>query len=491
MDYCHYPCIGCYEYAQTSLGLAKKDFMKRKNLLEEFRGKQIMVVGMARTGLATVRFLVKEGFSVIANDIRSPESLPLTIKECQRLGVKFVLGEHPLSAFRESDLIVVSPGVPLSIPPLEEARKTGRMVVSEIEMASWVCPSRIIAVTGTNGKSTTVSLIGAMLQQGGRRAVVAGNIGFPLIGVMDMKPLPEVVVCEVSSFQLEGVKNFRPVAGILLNLSPDHLDRYSSFEAYCDTKFNLFQAQEEGDWAILNADDSSVQRIAPILKGKKIYFSRKQEFTPGAFFADDTIICSFPGQDQGKISLEGIQLKGVHNLENLMAAVLSAKSEGLSDEIIRNAILLFQGLEHRTELVREIDGVQFFNDSKGTNIGAVEKALESFTSSLILLMGGRDKGTDFRPLGPLVRERAKLLLCFGEARQKIAQALSGEAVTIAEESMEKAVKTAWEKACPGDVVLLSPGCTSFDQFENFEHRGRVFKSLVDGLASRCQNQNRG
>jgi UDP-N-acetylmuramoylalanine--D-glutamate ligase len=447
----------------------------------ELEGKRVLVVGLARTGVATARFCAARGARVTAIDDRGAEQLGEAVQRLREIGCTLAFGGDQNIAFVEQDLIVPSPGVPPNHPGLVAARAARVTVWSEIELAWRFLRGRLVGVTGSNGKTTTASLIGHILAGSGEPVVVAGNIGTPLIAHVDQSNDKTISVAELSSFQLELIDSFRPDVSVLLNLTPDHLDRHASFEDYARAKARIFENQTERDTAVINADDPAATQHVPS-RPQIFWFSRKNRVASGAYLRGDQIIFRREGEDLALLDRSDIGLRGEHNLENVLAAASAAFLAGAAPAEIAAGVRSFPGVEHRLEFVAEISGLSFFNDSKATNVDATIKALEAFPGGLFVILGGKDKGSDYAPLVPLLRERAKLVLLIGAASEKIAAQLGGAVPFERAGTLERAVALACERAREGDTVLLAPACASFDQFENYEHRGRVFKQLVRALA---------
>lgn len=456
----------------------------------DLKGKKVLVVGLARTGVATVRFLVGKGARVKVSEVKPAEKLESALKALMGLKVEWELGGHTLPFFLGVDLIVVSPGVPMDLEPLAKTRAKGVPVISEVELASGFLRRPLIAITGTNGKTTTTILIGDLLRASGKSAFVGGNIGNPLIEYVESSQAEEWVVAEVSSFQLEGISKFRPFIGVLLNITEDHLDRYHTFEEYIRAKGRIFENQEKGDYALLNADDPLAFRFAHQRKSQVVLFSAQRPVPIGCFLEKGGIL--FQGGDgkRERFELDRLKIRGAHNLENLMATIATCKICGCRRESLQRAIEEFKGLEHRLEWVRDVGGVSFFNDSKGTNVGSVAKSLMSFQEPILLIAGGKDKGGDYGPLKKLVSQRVKGMALLGEAKERMFYDLGHLTETVKVDTLEEAVCWATAKASPGDVVLLSPACSSFDMFENYEDRGRQFKSIVQGLGRKSMSEER-
>jgi UDP-N-acetylmuramoylalanine--D-glutamate ligase len=440
-------------------------------------GKRVLVVGLARTGLVTALFSAGYGAKVTATDERPIPEVAEAAEKLRLAGVKLELGGFVPETFLEQDLIVVSPGVPAKIAPLEAARAQGIPVWSEIELAWRFLRGKLLAITGSNGKTTTTSLVAHILKTSNIPTLVGGNIGTPLLALVESSIDTTVTVAEISSFQLETIDSFRPEIGVLLNLTPDHLDRHLTFEDYADAKMRMFENQLEKDIALLNADDPEVTRRMPA-KPKIFWFSRQKRVATGAFLRDDQIIFRNEGSEVELARLADIQLRGQHNIENVLASCAASYLAGAVPAAIAAGVKSFRGVEHRLEFVAEISGVQYYNDSKATNVDAAVKAVEAFPGPLVVILGGRDKGSPYTPLRELLHERARLALLMGEAAEKIAADL-GDAVQFENAgTLHQALDIAARHVQPGDTVLLAPACSSFDQFENYEHRGRVFKELV-------------
>lgn len=447
----------------------------------DLAGKRVVVVGLARSGEAACRLLLKQGATVIGTDRRGEREIGADLCSLEQDGVSLELGEHYLHSLLSADLVVVSPGIDLREPLFQQVQETDIPLIGEVELAYRCSEATFIGITGTNGKSTTTTLLGAMLAQAGLPSHVAGNIGTPLCGVAPSLRAGEFVVTELSSFQLETIKEFRPRVALLLNLAPDHLDRYTCVEDYYRAKARIFENQGPSDVAIVNADDPLVLQAAARARGRRIAFSRTRPLDAGAYIEGDHLILNLDGRREVMCRVSELKIQGVHNLENALAASLAAAVAGAPTMAIRNALISFEGLPHRLEFVAEIDGVRYIDDSKGTNVGAVVRSLQSFTVPIVLIAGGKDKQSDFRPLVPLARELVKRLILIGQAAPKLRRELAGACPIEEAASLEEAVRRAAAAASPGEVVLLSPACASFDMFADFEERGRVFKAAVRGL----------
>jgi len=446
----------------------------------DLAGKKILVVGLARTGIATAQFLHAKGSLVTTTEVKPREEMKEAAQELKGMDISTEWNGHQTETFLKQDIIVVSPGVDLNIKPIQKAIQHGVRVISEIELAYHFIHVPIIAVTGTNGKTTTTLLIGEMLKEDGKKVGVGGNVGEPLILFADGKERWEVLVVEISSFQLEAIKDFRAGISILLNITEDHLDRYPSYDDYIGAKMRIFANQNSRDLAILNRDDPVVMRQRERVKAKKVLFSLREKLNEGASFNGQTITLEFEGIGE-EYSLARSPLKGIHNVENMMAALTAARIFGCSKKAIQDTLNRFEGLEHRLEFVREIEGIRFYNDSKGTNVGSVVKSLQSFTEPVILIAGGKDKNGDLSPLRELIRKRVRHLILIGEAKERMNRELGRLTDTNMVKSLEEAVLLARKKAAGGQVILFSPACSSFDMFKDYKERGKVFKEAVARL----------
>ena len=455
----------------------------------QLANKNIVVVGLGRTGIALARFLTGARASVIITDTADESALESQLEMIKELDIKTELGKHRSETFLNADLIVISPGVPHTIEPVRKARNSGVPVIGEIELASRFIDTPIVAVTGTNGKTTTTELIGAMLQSSGRRVFVGGNIGNPLIRYADNHDPVDVVVAEISSFQLDTIENFRPWVSVLLNISADHLDRYADMAAYIESKGRIFKNQQSGDIAVLNGSDPQVLGLSANIKCKKLLYPAPLENEAGAMLRGDRIELIAKNTDifdhlklnGSPVNAASRGLMGKHNQENICAAMLAALASGATLEGVRNALDQFQGSAHRLEHVATINHIGFFNDSKATNVDAVDRALECFQQPVVLIMGGRDKGSNFKILENRIQKHTKTLIVMGEAADHIREAFSQIASISSVSSMQDAVSKAYQAAAPGDVVLLSPGCASFDMYENYSQRGDDFRRAVQSL----------
>lgn len=437
--------------------------------------RNVLVFGAARSGVAAANFLAARGVATTLTDAKNESDLPLLGKLSS--GVRRALGGHDASLLDGVDAIILSPGIPQTIPLIAEARRRGIPVLSEIELAYRYLRGRIVAITGTNGKSTTTALIGEILRIAGRDPIVAGNIGEPLIGTVSDAERDYVV--ELSSFQLETVDTFHANVALLLNVTPDHLDRYDSMSDYASAKYRIFRNQTASDFAVVNADDEWTRD--PRTDATIVRFSARAAQEHGAWFDGESLVCNANGPET-KIARSELRIEGSANVENALAAWLAARALGVSDDHVREAFRTFAGLPHRMVMVRELGGVRYINDSKGTNVDAALKSLDAMPEKRVLLiLGGKDKAGEFEKLRPLVEKKARLVLTIGAAAEKIAQQLEGAAPIVHAKDMQGAIRYAREHAVAGDTVLLSPACASFDQYNNFEERGAHFEKLVREL----------
>ncbi|HTA58849.1 MAG TPA: UDP-N-acetylmuramoyl-L-alanine--D-glutamate ligase [Candidatus Baltobacteraceae bacterium] len=446
----------------------------------ELRKMRVLVVGLARTGVATALFCAGHNAIVTATETRGESELGDAAAKLRAAGVTLELGGHTEKTFLAQDLIVPSPGVPADDKFLMLAKSKGITVWSEIELAYRFLEGKLIGITGSNGKTTTTTLVHHILKAGAMRAYLAGNVGTPLISEVEKMDAGSVAVAELSSFQLELTEKFRPNIGALLNLTPDHLDRHKTMEAYAAAKARIFANQTELDAAILNADDAASAKYAP-KKPQVFWFSRKKHVMQGACLQGEEIVVAHHGKMEPVMKVAEIPLAGAHNVENVLAAVILARLAGVDSATIAKAVKSFAGVEHRLEFVADIHGVRYYNDSKATNVDATLKALDAFPGRILVILGGKDKGSDYTVLQKPLRERAILALLIGAAADKIEKQIAGSVAIERAGTLERSVEAASLVAQAGDVVLLAPACASFDQFENYEQRGRVFKELVRGL----------
>ena len=448
----------------------------------DLNGKRALVVGLGKSGVASALFMKAHGARVTVSDTKSGDELRNEIPVLLDHGITVETGGHGDRTFRGQDLIVVSPGVPVDAPPLVQARSLGETVIGEIELAAQFLPGPIVAITGSNGKTTTTTLTGEIMTAAGFPTLVGGNIGTPAISLAERAKPETIIVLEISSFQLETIHTFRPKIAVVLNVTPDHLDRHRTFEIYTDAKARIFENQQGSDFAVLNADDPTCVALGARTRAQVLWFSRQKEVQQGAWVRDGNIVFRDSKGQREILQVSEIPLKGAHNLENVLAAVCTGVLMGCAPEKVRQAVHDFKAVEHRLESVATVAGVDYYNDSKATNVDATIKALESFPANIHLILGGKDKGSDYTVLNDLIRQRVKRIYTIGAAAAKIESQVKGAEIVHAE-TLENALRKAHATAQPGDVVLLAPACASFDQFKNYEHRGKVFKEIVAGLAT--------
>jgi len=452
----------------------------------ELRDQRVLIVGLGQSGLAAARFVKSKGARVTVSDSKTLEELKDQIPRLLEEGIAVETGRHGERTFQNQDLIVVSPGVPLEGLPLPPSRRA--KVIGEIELAAQFIPGPILAITGSNGKTTTTALVGEVVKNGGFPTLVGGNIGTPAISLVAEATDDTVVVLEVSSFQLETIRSFRPHIAVVLNITPDHLDRHGTFAAYRDAKARIFENQQADDFAVLNADDPSSGELRTRTRAQIFWFSRKQVPDQGAYVREGRIFFRRAGSQREIMPVSDISLPGAHNLENVLAAVCAGVLAEVEPGRIRKAVGEFRAVEHRLEYVASLRGVAYYNDSKATNVDATIKALESFPANIRLILGGKDKASDYRQLNDLLRERVKSVYTIGAAAGKIESQIQGTEVVHAE-TLENAIRRAAAAAESGDIVLLAPACASFDQFRNYEHRGKVFKQVVRSLVAEAEAEN--
>jgi UDP-N-acetylmuramoylalanine--D-glutamate ligase len=454
----------------------------RQSSLMELNGKRTLVVGLGKSGVASALFMKAHGARVTVSDTKSGDELRNEIPVLLDHGITVETGGHGERTFRGQDLIVVSPGVPVDAPPLVQARSLGETVIGEIELAAQFLPGPIVAITGSNGKTTTTTLTGEIMAAAGLPTLVGGNIGTPAISLAERAKPDTIVVLEISSFQLETIKTFRPKIAVVLNVTPDHLDRHRTFEIYTNAKARIFENQQGSDFAVLNADDPTCEAMGARTRAQVFWFSRQKEVQQGAWVRDGNVVFRDAKGQREILQTSEIPLKGAHNLENVLAAVSASALMGCAPDKIRQAVHDFKAVEHRLEFVASIAGVDYYNDSKATNVDATIKALESFPANIHLILGGKDKGSDYTVLNDLIRQRVKRIYTIGAAAAKIESQVKGAEVVHAE-TLENAIRKAHATAQSGDIVLLAPACASFDQFKSYEHRGKMFKEIVKGLMS--------
>jgi UDP-N-acetylmuramoylalanine--D-glutamate ligase len=445
------------------------------------QSKKVSVLGAARSGVAVAALLKSHGAHVFVSDAAVAEKLQSSLPRLQSEHIEYEVGKHSTRVY-ECELMVISPGVPSTSPVVLEAQKRKLHVVSELEVGSWFCRAPMVAITGSNGKTTTTTLTGRILRDAKKKHAVAGNIGTPFSSVVLELAETDVAVLEVSSFQLDFIDEFRPAISVLLNITPDHMDRYDhSMEKYAASKARVFKNQRANDILIYNSDDPWTNKVVSEAHCRTIGLSVLQTLTQGAFVEQGKLVTSLNGTRTEIIDTDQIFIKGMHNLYNSMAAVLVGQLLGIDAASVRFSLKTFEGVEHRLEFVRTLNGVSYYNDSKATNVDSVWFALQAFKEPIILFLGGRDKGNDYSRLVELVRKQVKAIVALGESADFVEQSFKGATVIKKSSSMEEAVNIARFLAQPGDVVLLSPACASFDWFKNYEHRGEVFKELVNTL----------
>jgi UDP-N-acetylmuramoylalanine--D-glutamate ligase len=454
----------------------------------DLKNKKVLVVGLGKSGLAAALFLRRRGAQVTVSDVRSADQLAKEIPSLIEAGIMVETGGHGLLTFRRQDLIVVSPGVPLDTPELAQVKSFGLPVIGELELAGRFLKGKILAVTGSNGKTTTTTLLGEILTAAGLPTLVGGNIGVPVVALIDSSTDESWSVLEVSSFQLETTEQFHPSIAVILNITPDHLDRHGSFENYCAAKERIFAQQTAKDCLVLNADNTPCAEAASRSAAKVYWFSVEHPVPQGAWLESGSVVYrSAPNSTKSGAAtekvmpLKAIPLKGAHNVENVLAAVVAARLANVPAKSIRSAVEKFQAVEHRLEYVATHKGVEFYNDSKATNVDATAKAIAAFSGGIHLILGGKDKNSDYTLLADLLRARVSAVYTIGSAAAKIESHLRGVVTIQSCETLDKAVQAAAAAARPGEVVLLAPACSSFDQFENYEQRGLAFKQLVKEL----------
>ncbi|SDF47199.1 UDP-N-acetylmuramoyl-L-alanine--D-glutamate ligase [Terriglobus roseus] len=449
----------------------------------DFKGKRVLVVGLGKSGVSAALYLRKLGARVTVSDSRPGEALAKEIPALLDAGVMVESGGHGVLTFRRQDLIVLSPGVPLSTPEVQQSQRFGVPIIGEVELASLALQGKIIAITGSNGKTTTTSLVGHILLHANYETKIGGNIGLPVVEMVEGSTEKTWSVLEVSSFQLETIETFRPHIAAVLNITPDHLDRHGSFENYAAAKARITENQTPEDFLVLNAEDKPTQMVAAKTKAQIFWFSGVRRVKQGAFAHNDGIyfITKEGGTPEPIMPLAEIPLRGAHNVENVLAAIAMAKLAGIATDEIREAVASFTAVDHRLQFVAKKRGVEYYNDSKATNVDATIKALESFPSGIRIILGGKDKASDYTQLLPLLKERTVAVYTIGMAADIIAKQIGDQVKLTPAGTLSEAVRLASESAQPGETVLLAPACASFDQFTSYEHRGRVFVELVQNL----------
>jgi len=457
--------------------------------MEDFKGKKIVILGCGRSGISAAKLLRKFDADITISDLRKEDELTEYIDLLEnKKDFKFDLGGHTEEILLDADKIIISPGVPLNAIPLDKLKEKNIDIIGEIELAYNFLKGQIIGITGTKGKTTTVTLVGEILKEGNKNVRIGGNIGKPLTSlVINGNNGKDVIyVVELSSFQLETIKNFKPSVAVILNISADHMDRYKSIQNYVEAKSMIFKNQSEREILILNANDRFTPLLSGMAKSKIYLFSSTSEVEEGVYLDNNIIKIKIENKEVPVCSKDEIIIKGLHNIENVMVSSLIGYIYGVKIETISNVIKKFKGVEHRQEFVAEINGVKFINNSQGTNILAVEKSLLSYDEPIILIAGGRNKNGKFEELRDIVRKKVKKMILIGEAKKEIKNALNGCVDIVEAKDLEEAVREAYKAADPKDIVLLSPGCASFDMFKNYEERGRVFKEIVNKISKESE-----
>ena len=461
----------------------------------KLEGKKVLVIGAARSGIASARFLSQRGATVALNDAKPIDRWDPSAVALKAEGIGCLAGDIPVWLLDQLELVIVSPGVPTNSIPIRYAERAGAEVIGEVELAARFLKGRLVAITGSNGKTTTTSLVGEILKDAGLKTQVGGNIGTALISMVETSSDDTWTVAEVSSFQLETIKEFRPNVAAVLNVTPNHMDRYESFTHYAAAKHRIFMNQQPEDVAILNADDEIVSGWATGLRAHVAMFSVKRELEEGLFLRGRDIVSASGGREKILMTRDDMKLRGLHNVENVLAGLAMGLACGAPPELMRETVNEFQPVEHRLEFVAEVDGVKFYNDSKATSVDATLKALEAFaddkTGKVVLILGGRGKKAPYAPLESLVKQTVRKMILIGEDADSIANELGNFAPAERAADMKDAVRRAHAAASSGDTVLLAPACASFDMFDSFEHRGKVFKEEVQSVKSKVQSRSSG
>lgn len=448
------------------------------------KDRRITILGMARSGTAAALLLQKYGAETFVSEKRSLDQVPAQARLLDDAGIEYETGGHSGRALEDVDFVVVSPGIPPTTPFIQEIVRRRLPVFSEVEVTSWLCRATIVAITGTNGKSTTTALVAHLLNTAGRKAIATGNIGNPFAGDVENLMEEDFAIVEISSFQLEGIDTFKPKVASILNITSDHLDRYGDVEAYAGVKYRIADSQDDSDYLVLNQDDPILRNAKFWGKPQIVHFSTVESVSSGVFVENGNLVYSLGGRSGTICPANRLGIRGPHNLANAAAAAAMVLALDCDVDAIAQGLESFKGIAHRLEYVTDINGVRFINDSKATNVDSVFYALQSVDRPLIVIMGGRDKGGSYAPLAPLVSERVKLLILIGEATEKIEQSLGDIVKTVRAHDIFEAVELGYQHAVEGDAVLLSPACASFDQFKDFEDRGDKFKQAVRDLAKR-------
>ncbi|MCI0531472.1 MAG: UDP-N-acetylmuramoyl-L-alanine--D-glutamate ligase [candidate division Zixibacteria bacterium] len=455
--------------------------------LKRVIAKRVGILGMARSGLAVARLLRSYGAKVFISDQKPESELKDKITVLKELGIEWETGGHSSKVWSDKDFLVISPGISPDIGAIKTAESMKLPVYSEIEIAGWLCPARIIGITGTNGKTTTTMLLGEILKKAGLEVQVAGNMGVAFADLADSLSDKGNAVLELSSFQLERIADFKPHIAVLLNISPDHQDRYNDFESYLKAKLRIFENQSPEDYAILNADDLSTPRIKKNVSSKSILFGTKSKLARGVYLKENYLVSTVNGKEAQIIPAPKIGIKGLHNLYNAAAATAVSQLVGVGDSHIASTLEQFKGVEHRLEEIATINGIKFINDSKATNVNSVLNALQTVPAPVILIAGGKGKGESFLPLSKLIKEKVKFLILIGQAGELMKSELGSFTKTVTASTLSEAVKMAFNKAQAQDTILLSPACASFDMFKDFEDRGKEFKKAVAELQKKHGN----
>lgn len=458
--------------------------------MNSLKNKNVLIVGLGKSGIAAAKFAAERGAKVTVTDIRSESELKKELKALKDVKMATQFGNHGEELFEKTDFVIVSPGVPVDIPGIVRVTNRGIPVVNEMELALREISTPVIAVTGTNGKTTTTELIGHLLENSGIKRCVAGNIGTPLVSIVDEANAADWLVLEVSSFQLETMESLKPAVAVWLNATPDHLDRHESFESYVDLKAKLFTPLTNESWGIYNAADEIVRDAVLPSKATLVPFDATGTRKDGGWYESGDLWADVGSRGRFRFDLRHVILEGCHNRENMLGAILAVLIAGGTHDAIQGGLESFRGLPHRLEFVAEVNGVRFYDDSKATNVGATVRALDAFAEPVVLIAGGQDKGSDFTQLRTWIKEGVKRLVLIGQAADTIQNAIGAATETVRAKTLDEAVKTAWDSSDPGDVVLLSPACASFDMFRDYAARGDAFKDSVKTITKRRRKRTR-